>query len=271
MAQYYQKINTLYKRDSKNNIIIGDYSLPEFEYLKDCLWDVSEKVDGTNMSYEIFFYGDGEIAAINIHGKTENANIPKDLLAVMEGLVNNDRFTDAFKRLSKDENGNEVYTWPKKVTIFGEGYGAKIQGGGRYSKTPKFIVFDIAIENNTGEEVYLLKNSVKDVAHKLGFTTVFDYPMMTITEAENIIKDIAKAVYRKNGNITMKDISEDDWDNAAYPGCMFSKCADDPNLVIEGFVLKSPLGLKTRQGKPIVVKIKVKDYLEMLKKGVDIG
>ena len=41
---------------------------------------------------------------------------------------------------------------------------------------------------------------------------------------------------------------------------------EDKNLVIEGFVLKSPLGLMTRLGKPIVVKVKVKDYIDILKK-----
>lgn len=274
MAQYYQKINTLYKRDCKNNIIIGDYSLPEFEYLKNCSWDVSEKVDGTNMSYEILFDELGNVLHTTIHGKTENANIPTTLNDVMQNKLSNilesGILAETFKQTKIDSNGNETYSWPHKVTLFGEGYGGKIQSGGRYSATPRFILFDVAVENNGSEEMYLLKNSVKDIANKLGFATVFDYGSMTITEAENIIKDIARAVYQKNGNITMKDISEDIWENAAYPECMFSKCADDPNLVIEGFVLKSPLGLKTRQGKPLVVKIKVKDYLEMLRKGIDI-
>ena len=31
--QTYTKINTLYKRDEKGNIVIGDFSRPEFEYL----------------------------------------------------------------------------------------------------------------------------------------------------------------------------------------------------------------------------------------------
>lgn len=275
MAQFYQKINTLYKRDAanKNAIIIGDYSLPEFKYLKNCVWDVTEKIDGTNMSYEIFFYGDGEIAAINIHGKTENANIPKDLLAVMESkmqeLQDNGTFTEAFKRTSKDEDGNEVYTWPKKVTIFGEGYGAKIQGGGRYSASPKFIVFDITIENNNGEDVYLLHNNVKDICDKLGLDMVHYYGHMTIDDAESIIQTIARWVHSKNGNIKRSDIPDDMWEDEEFPYCMFSNNADDKNLVIEGFVLKSPLGLKTRAGAPLTLKIKVKDYVDLLKKGID--
>lgn len=52
----YTKINTLYKRYTegplKNQIIIGDFSRPEFKYLYNCLWDAEEKVDGTN----VFWY-----------------------------------------------------------------------------------------------------------------------------------------------------------------------------------------------------------------------
>lgn len=40
----YQKINAIYKREQKTNkLLIGDWSLPEFEYLKDCKWRAEEK------------------------------------------------------------------------------------------------------------------------------------------------------------------------------------------------------------------------------------
>ena len=53
----YPKINSLYKRDPEkgNNIILGDFSLPEFFYLKDLLRECTEKIDGTNT--RIFFDG----------------------------------------------------------------------------------------------------------------------------------------------------------------------------------------------------------------------
>lgn len=53
MSSYYQKINTLYKRDMtkpKKPIILGEYSESEFEVLKDLKWEATEKIDGTNMS-----------------------------------------------------------------------------------------------------------------------------------------------------------------------------------------------------------------------------
>ena len=54
MSQFYQKINTLWKRDNKNCIVMGDFSLPEFEYLRDVQWLAEEKIDGTNMSWGAF-------------------------------------------------------------------------------------------------------------------------------------------------------------------------------------------------------------------------
>ena len=43
----YPKINTLFKRDDKNIIIPSQYTCEEFSYLKDCLWECTEKIDGT--------------------------------------------------------------------------------------------------------------------------------------------------------------------------------------------------------------------------------
>ena len=75
--QTYTKINTLYKRDEKGNVVIGDFSLPEFKYLYNNKWLAFEKVDGTNMS----FYWDGH--GMQIHGKSENASIPSMLMDTM--------------------------------------------------------------------------------------------------------------------------------------------------------------------------------------------
>ena len=262
MAQFYQKINTLWKRDEKNRIIQGDYSLQEFGYLEDCLWLVEEKIDGTNMSYDIYFGSDGSINRTEIHGKTETAKIPGGLLnemnRIFNALIDSGKLTDVFKIVKTDAAGNTTISWPYKVTIYGEGYGGKIQGGGRYSKTEKFIVFDIEVQTTPETEpLYLLRPSVDDICPKLGLDLVHTYGLMTISEAELIIENIAYNVYTNsmgNPSLYAPDISP------------FSHNSEDPTLVIEGFVLKSPCGLKTRQGKPLVTKIKVKDYLDKLRK-----
>ena len=48
----YHKIQTIFKRDPENKfktLIYGEFSLPEFEYLKNNTWIFTEKVDGTNI------------------------------------------------------------------------------------------------------------------------------------------------------------------------------------------------------------------------------
>lgn len=46
----YEKINTMFKRDmDTGKIIYGDWSQPEFEYLKDNIWVFDEKIDGCLM------------------------------------------------------------------------------------------------------------------------------------------------------------------------------------------------------------------------------
>lgn len=272
MAQYYQKINTLYKRGEKNQIIEGDFSMDEFTYLKNCLWETQEKLDGTNMSYHVFFDTElGAIKSTEIHGKTENAKIPEGLLAEMkkifDPLVSYGHLTETFKQVKNLEDGTTVTTWPYKVVFYGEGYGAKIQSGGRYSPTEKFTVFDISIQGvEDGSEIYLLRDSVVDICDKLKLDLVYSYGHMTIAQAEKIIKDIAALVY----TVGVNNITKDSLDKVGYDpyfiARMFSNHSIDKNLIIEGFVLKSPIGLMTRLGKPLVLKIKVKDYVDLMRK-----
>ena len=54
----YQKINTLFKRDEKGIIIPEEFTLPEFGWLKNCKWEATEKIDGTNMRLELQFSTD---------------------------------------------------------------------------------------------------------------------------------------------------------------------------------------------------------------------
>lgn len=83
----YQKINTIFKRDINNIIMPYDsFTLPEFEWLRNCKFDATIKIDGTNMRIEVYpyinngeggTYGSVSLACgIDIKGKTDNANIP---------------------------------------------------------------------------------------------------------------------------------------------------------------------------------------------------
>lgn len=90
----YQKINTIFYRD-ENNIIMpyDEFVRSELNWLRNCKWDASIKVDGTNMRIEVSpvikncvgaEYGAVMLGAgLDIKGKTDNANIPKNLDSFM--------------------------------------------------------------------------------------------------------------------------------------------------------------------------------------------
>lgn len=81
----YQKINTIFKRDINNIIMPYDnFTLPEFEWLRNCKFDATIKIDGTNIRIEVYpqitdklCHGTVSLSCgIGIKGKTDNANIP---------------------------------------------------------------------------------------------------------------------------------------------------------------------------------------------------
>ena len=50
----YQKINTIFFRDTKNIIMPYEpFVEPEFEYLRGLKWRGEEKIDGTNINYPL--------------------------------------------------------------------------------------------------------------------------------------------------------------------------------------------------------------------------
>jgi hypothetical protein len=149
----YHKIQTVFKRDPENNfktLLHGEYSLPEFDYLKGNQWIFTEKVDGTNI--RVMF--DGE--AITFGGKTDRAQIYPGLASRL-----NEKFLpqlDAFKAIFDST----------EVCLYGEGYGAKIQKGGEnYRQDQDFVLFDIRI----GER-WLQRCDIEDIASRIGVDVV---------------------------------------------------------------------------------------------------
>lgn len=50
----YQKINTLYKRDEKGKIMPWEsWVSPELEWMRKLKFEATEKIDGTNMRFEV--------------------------------------------------------------------------------------------------------------------------------------------------------------------------------------------------------------------------
>lgn len=252
----YQKINTLYKRDV-NNVIMQhyDWSCKEFEYLRSLLWDTTEKIDGTNMRIEviqtpIFDENNTDIIKgvmfnVNIKGKTDNANIPNHLEKYMKETFTDDVVFNALGIseyipieewhehgwcISKEDKTPVYDKIPLKYTIYGEGYGMKIQKcGGRYRRdSVSFIGFDVKVN-----ETYLLRDNAMSVLEKLGCETVPYFGQMTIDQAIEMVR---------NGFI--------------------SEISEDRTLMAEGVVLSSPLGLKNRRGERLIVKIKYEDFVK---------
>ena len=219
MAEY-QKIQTLFKRDERNIIIPDQFTYPEFEVLKDLKWECTEKIDGTNIRIELESSGNPEDGIImSFKGRTDKAVIPEHLLTKLNWLFDRGHLMEALNITDETQNCN--------ITLYGEGYGAKIQKGGNYiSNDVNFILFDVKIG-----KWWLDRESIKDIANKLGINVVPLMGYMTIPEAIEYVKKGFK-----------------------------STIAENKDYDAEGLVLKAPCGLLKRDGERLITKIKTVDF-----------
>ena len=242
----YQKINTIFKRD-ENNIIMPDaeFAIPELEWLRNCKFDATEKIDGTNIRIEVVptlnvmssasHKNDPFMFIVRYMGKTDNAQIPPHLLKHLEETYPKEKVLEALglpEYISEEyrlEKGYDTFENIPMYTIYGEGYGVKIQKGGNYIKNGVgFIVFDVKVGN-----MYLLRPSMEEIALKLGAPVVPYMGQFTIDEAIEFVKKGFK-----------------------------STIAENKDYDAEGLVLKTPNGLMTRRGERIVFKIKTCDFVK---------
>ena len=219
MAEY-QKIQTLFKRDERNIIIPDQFTYPEFEVLKDLKWECTEKIDGTNIRIELESSGNPEDGIImSFKGRTDKAVIPEHLLTKLNWLFDRERLMEVLNITDETQDCN--------ITLYGEGYGAKIQKGGNYiSNDVNFILFDVKIG-----KWWLDRESIKDIANKLGISAVPLMGYMTIPEAIEYVKKGFK-----------------------------STIAENKDYDAEGLVLKTPCGLLKRDGERLITKIKTVDF-----------
>lgn len=166
----YHKINTIYKRDEKGNILDSLFSTPEIEYLKDNVWEFTEKIDGTN----IRVMWDGE--EIRFGGKTDNAQIPAFLISRLQNLFRKEKLQFSFP--VQDLN------YPN-ICFYGEGFGARIQkGGGNYIPNGvDFILFDIWVNGG-----WLKRQDIEEIGNKLGVRVVPLLGIGTIKDAVNMVQ-----------------------------------------------------------------------------------
>jgi len=174
----YHKIQTVFKRDPETKfktLLMGDYSLPEFDYLKDNEWTWTEKVDGTN----IRVMWDG--IRVTFGGKTDRAQIPAHLIEVL---------METFKpRLMQDK-----FSPDGNVCLYGEGYGVKIQKGGNYIPDgADFILFDCKVG-----PWWMERESLEDIATFLGIDIVPIIGRGTLDEAVEFCRKGYKSTIADN-------------------------------------------------------------------------
>lgn len=150
MFEKYHKIQSIYKRDDSGSFILNEFSRPEFEYLFDCEWIGTEKIDGTNI--RIHRYEDG---TIEYAGRTDKAQIPEFLKERLDELIANTNFDVIFDGSS--------------FTLFGEGFGNRIQKVGQkyIADGVDFILFDVRIG-----DWWMKRDDVNTLAEKLGWKSV---------------------------------------------------------------------------------------------------
>jgi hypothetical protein len=221
----YPKIETLFDRGPDFTVQTYKVRWAEFRLVDPVEWIVTEKIDGTNV--RIFYRGDRSQPLF--FGRTENAQMPTFLVQYLQLLFTVDLFEAAFPWL--DQARQEQASVPGSVVLFGEGYGAKIQGGGKYSETPKFRLFDVTVGDK-----WLDWNNVVDVAGKLGVETV------PVVQTGDDLGDVVERV--RNG--VMSEVA--------------SKEANNAHVVAEGVVARTDPTLYTWRGHRVMWKLKTKDF-----------
>lgn len=218
MNKEYHKIETLFERDTKTKkLIMGKFRNPTVEFLKDAVWEFTEKVDGTN----IRVHWDGH--KVSFAGRTDRAQIPSHLLAMLENMFGGEVNEQIFEQTFGE----------KEVTLYGEGYGHKIQTNGYLNGEVDFTLFDVMVG-----DIFLERKDVIRIA-KIFYSGVV--PIIfegTLEEGIYYVKQHPKSIV---GLMEMD----------------FNKAAD-----MEGLVARPKVEMRDRFGNRVIVKIKYDDFKE---------
>jgi hypothetical protein len=125
------------------------------------------------------------------------------------------------------------------VTLYGEGYGPKIQNGGLYGTEQKFVLFDVKIGG-----FWLERHNVNDIAEKLGIESVPVIGHGTLYDAIDIVK--SGFIFNDQGGIERYG-----------RGRLDSKWGD---FEAEGIVARTATPLFDRRGERMITKIKAVDF-----------
>ena len=213
----YQKIETLFARDIEGTkkLIPGIFRDPTIKFLQYCDWIWTEKVDGTN----IRVYWDGH--TVTFGGRTDNAQIPTDLINYLN---------DTFGTTDAEEMFEQLFG-EKKVILFGEGYGRKIQkAGSKYlSNGVSFILFDVLIGENYQEREWVEQTAI-----------AFNIPVVPVV-GHGSLEHAVDYVKSHPNSVIAKQLVE-----------------------MEGIVCRPAVELRDRRGNRVIVKIKWEDIKELI-------
>jgi len=227
----YPKINTIWKRDTETHAVRpGVYSKEEFMLIP--VWEVTEKIDGMNTRVifqrtDIIKNEETEeevpVTSLSFAGRTDKAILPEPLKTKLKEIFTKIKLLEVFDMLKSE-----------CVILYGEGFGPKIQKGGKYREDQSFILFDVMIDG-----IWLEGTSVTDFAEQLGIQRV---PII----GDMLTDDILAYVQSKPKSLIAKE-----------------------DRIMEGVVCRTKPLLLDRFGRRISLKLKVKDmehYAKTIKK-----
>jgi hypothetical protein len=215
----YSKIETLFDRDEDFRVDVSKLRRPVFGTIAG--WLVTEKVDGTNIRIGFSRIKDG--TTYTVAGKTDEASIPPKLLAHCSDLAG--RVAPEVLAIMREHDLDAL-------TLYGEGYGAKIQSGGRYRPDQGFTLFDVAVADGT----YLSDGAVTETAEKLGIPRV---PLLNGGEPMALAEIVA--------------LVRDGFASGAAQEF-------DPEFMAEGIVARTVEPLYDNRGERLIFKLKGKDF-----------
>lgn len=180
----YHKIETLFERDAAT-FVVDPTKLKASVLGTIREWDVTEKIDGTNIRVML-----SEGGEVSFGGRTDAAQIPSGLIQYLMRTFQQDRLKATFWREGV----------PVAAVLYGEGYGAGIQkGGGLYRADKAFILFDVLV----GGKWWLDPESVDDVARQLGLEVVPYLGRMTL---DQIVDHVRVPFESKIGTATAEGV-----------------------------------------------------------------
>ena len=204
----YTKIEAIFERDNiTKKTIKGQYWNKTVELLKDIQWFGTEKIDGIN----IRIHWDGYRVAIS--GRNDDAQITPKLLEYLQETFNcHELFEQKFGE--------------KEVTLFGEGYGRKVNGNYLNKEDNGFILFDIYSQG-----IYWNRKAVESIA------TYFNIPIVPIVKIGTLDEMVEMVENGFNSKL-------------------------NPDVLAEGIVAKPTEELRTNNGNRVITKIKYRDLHE---------